>query len=224
SGGGGSMDFIGMAFHGATITHVDSLAHQFWDGKMYNGKPASLVNARQRATAGGIEAIEDGVVTRGVLLDIAALKGKPWLEAGEGVFTEDLEAAEKAQGVRVEEGDALLVRMGWYKRRQQLGPIPLPAVHPGVHAAALPWLHSRGVSILAADAPEDVVPNTYPRLGLPLHKVGIIGMGLWLIDAGNFEELAQVCNRLHRWEFMFVMAPLRFPHATGSPVNPLAIF
>ena len=222
SGPGGSSDFIGLSYHGYTITHLDSLCHQFWDGKMYNGKPASLVNAQQKATAGHIDRAQDGVVTRGVLLDIARLKGKEWLEEGEAVFPDDLEAAERAQGVRVEEGDALLVRLGWYKKREQT-PTPAPG-RPGLHAATLPWLHERGVSIILADASQDVDPSGYSKVSLPVHRVGIVAMGLWLIDAANCEEVLKVCQRLGRWDFMFVVAPLRFHNATGSPINPLAIF
>ena len=221
-GGGGASDFIGFSFHGLTITHLDALCHQFWNGKMYNGKDASLVTADGKAAAGHIDRVQNGVVTRGVLLDIAQLKGKDWLDAGEAVFTEDLEAAEEAQGVHVEEGDALLLRLGWAKRRQELG--PPQSGRPGLHAETLPWLHRRGVSIIVADASQDMDPSGYPTLGLPVHRVGIVAMGLWLIDAANFEETARVCRELNRWEFMFTVAPLRFHNATGSPVNPLAIF
>ena len=222
SGAGASADFIGLSCHGFTVTHVDSLCHMFWDGKMYNGKPASMVNTTQKATAGHIDNAREGVVTRGVLLDIARLKGKDWLEPGEAVFPEDLEAAEAAQGVRVEEGDALLLRLGWYERRMELGS-PTSMQRPGLHAATLPWMHQRGVSITAADASHDVDPSGYPEIGLPLHAIGIPTMGLWLIDAANFQDLTQVCARLNRWEFMFVMAPLRFQNATGSPINPRAV-
>ena len=121
-GPGGSSDFIGLSFHGLTITHLDSLCHQFWDGKMYNGKSASLVTSQQKATAGNVDQAQNGIVTRGVLLDIAKVKGKDWLEAGEAVFVDDLEAAEASQGVKVGEGDALCVRLGWYRRRQEVGP------------------------------------------------------------------------------------------------------
>ena len=222
-GAGGASDFIGMAFHGYTITHIDSLCHMTWEGKMYNGKAASLVTVREKATAGGIDNVQNGVVTRGVLLDMTKLKGKDWLEAGEGVFPEDLEAAERAQGVRVEEGDALLLRLGWYKKRKEMGASAGPG-RPGLHAATVPWLHERGVSIIVADASQDVDPSGYsPAVGLPVHRVGIVAMGLWLIDAANFDELAEVCNRVNRWECMFIVAPLRFHNATGSPVNPIAV-
>ena len=100
-------------------------------------------------------------------------------------------AAEEAQGVRVEEGDALLLRLGWYRRRLKMGPPPAPD-RPGLHVASMPWVHERGVSILAADASEDVVPSGYPGNRQPVHKVGQVAMGLWLIDAGNFEDIQGV--------------------------------
>ena len=162
-GPGHSLDFIGLSPHGY---HIDGLCHQFWDGQMYNGKPAYLVNAQQKATAGGIDKVYGGAVTRGVLLDIAQLKGKEWLDEGEAVFPEDLEAAEEAQGVWVEEGDALLVRLGWYWRRLRLGP-PTPPARPGLQAACLPWVHGRGISVLGADASHDVEPTAILKVALP---------------------------------------------------------
>ena len=75
-----------------------------------------------------------------------------------------------------------------------------------------------------ADASHDVDPSGYPTIGRPMHKVGIVAMGLWLRDAADGAALVEVCRWLRRWECMFVVAPLRFHHATGSPVNPLAIF
>ena len=101
----GAAEFIGMVFHGQTITHIDALSHYSWRGLMYNGVPSDLVTSKDGAQSHSIEATGSGLVTRGVLLDIAALKGKTWLNADEPVFPEDLEAAELRQGVKVEEGD-----------------------------------------------------------------------------------------------------------------------
>jgi len=112
----GAAEFIGMVFHGYSITHVDTPAHYFWQGQMYNGRPAHLITSREGAQVESVDLLRDGVVSRSVLLDIAALKGR-WLEAGEGVMPDDLEAAEEAQGVRVEAGDILLIRTGYYARR-----------------------------------------------------------------------------------------------------------
>ena len=217
-------DFFGMVFHGITVTHIDALSHIFWDGKMYNGRPAEAVTASRGATENSIEALKDGVVTRGVMLDITKVRGKEWLEGGEAVFPEDLEAAEEAQGIRAEEGDALCLRLGWYKRRNEVGPAPRSIGRPGLHAATLPWLHRRGVALVAADASHDVNPSGYEKTDIPVHQVGIVAMGLWLIDSANFEELAQRCQELNRWEFLFTLAPIRFPGVTGSPLTPLAVF
>lgn len=202
---------------------MDALGHFFWERKMDNGRPSAAVNAEQGATFGSVEALKDGIVTRGVLLDLPRLKGKPWLEAGEGIFPEDLEAAERAQGVRVTEGNALLVRTGWYARRLQHGPWPNPRERPGLHAATLPWLHERKVALIAADAAQDVMPSGYERVAQPVHQVGIVALGLCLLDNCQFEELAATCAARNRWEHLFIVAPLRLRGATGSPVTPLAL-
>ncbi len=220
----GAAEFIGMVFHGYTITHVDTPAHYFWQGRLYNGRSCNLVTSREGAQVESVELLRDGVVSRGVLLDVAALRGR-WLASGEGVMPEDLEAAEQAQGVRVEEGDILLVRTGYYARRLAEGPRhPLRDGSPAVHVAAAPWLRERGVAMLGTDTHNDVTPLPYPRLGNALHVVALVAMGLWLIDNANLEDLARACAQRRRWEFLLTIAPLRLPAATGSPVNPIAVF
>jgi kynurenine formamidase len=221
----GASEFIGMVFHGATITHVDSLAHIFWQGKIYNGRPAHLVTSREGAQVESVDLLHNGVMTRGVLLDIARAKGKDWLELGEPVLPADLEAAEQAGGVRVEPGDILLIRTGYVRRRHERGPVnPMQDGSPGPQAACLPWLHQRGIAMLGSDTHNDLSPSGYPNFPLPVHVVGIVAMGLWLIDNCNLEDLAQACAARQRWEFLLTIAPLRLRNVTGSPVNPLAIF
>ncbi|MSP78898.1 MAG: cyclase family protein [Dehalococcoidia bacterium] len=220
----GAGDFYGIAYHGYYYTHLDAHSHVFSDGKLYNGMPAEMVTSRGGAGAGSVEAAHSGVVTRGVLLDVPKIRGIKWLEPGQGVFPEDLEAAEKAAGVRVSEGDALLVRVGHWKRRTELGPWPLTQGWAGLHGACLPWLRERGVALIGSDSANDVVPSGYPGFSRPIHETGIAKMGLWLLDDCDFEELVATCERLRRWEFLFSLAPLRVVNGTGSPVNPLAIF
>ncbi|HXG03250.1 MAG TPA: cyclase family protein, partial [Candidatus Binatia bacterium] len=220
----GASEFIGMVFHGYTITHVDTPAHYFWQGRLYNGRSCNLVTSREGAQVESVDLLRDGVVSRGVLLDVAAVRGR-WLGAGEGVMPEDLEAAEKAQGVQVEEGDILLVRTGYYARRLAEGPRnPIRDGSPAVHVAAAPWLRERGVAMLGSDTHNDIAPLPYPRLGNALHIVALVAMGLWLIDNANLEDLARACAARRRWAFMLTLAPLRLPAATGSPVNPIALF
>ena len=217
-------DLIALAFHGLYCTHIDALSHVFWDGKMYGGRPAELVTTRGGAAVNDVAVLKDGVITRGVLLDITKVRGKEWFEPGEAVYVEDLEAAEAAQGVQVEKGDALCLRLGWYKRRLALGPVIRVDGRPGLHAETLPWLRERGVSLIASDAAHDVIPSGYDALDMPIHQVGIVAMGLWLLDNANFDDLVVQCEALGRWDFMFTMAALRFPTVTGSPVTPLATF
>ena len=220
----GASEFIGMVFHGYTITHVDTPAHYFWNGRIYNGRSCNLITSREGAQVESVELLHDGVVSRGVLLDVAALKGR-WLESGEGVMPEDLDAAEKAQGVRVEPGDILLIRTGYYGRRLTQGPrSPLKDGSPAAHVACAPWFRERGVAMLGTDTHNDVSPLPYPRLGNALHIVSLVAMGLWLIDNGNLEDLAAACRSRGRWEFMLTLAPLRLQGTTGSPVNPIALF
>lgn len=220
----GAVDFIGLVFHGLTITHLDALGHSFWDGKMYNDRPGKLINSELGATVLSVETMQHGIMTRGVLLDIAELKGRLFMDAGEPIFPEDLEAAEQAQGVTVGEGDALLVRTGWYKSREERGPHPVPRERPGLHAATLPWLHARGVALVAADAGHDVTPSGYEHIEQPVHEVGQVAMGISLIDACQFEDLKAACTERSRWEFLFMVAPIRIRYGTGAPVNPLAVF
>lgn len=223
--GGGAAEYIGLVYHGYTVTHVDGLSHIFWDGKMYNGQPSARVSAALGATAHGITALSQGVATRGVLLDVTLSRGVDWLEPGDGVFPEDLEDAEGREGLRVTEGDVVLLRTGYARKKRERGPDDVAAIgRAGYHAACLPWLHARGVAMIGSDTAQDVIPSGYEFSRHPIHAVGIVAMGLWLIDNCDLEALAATCNRLGRWEFQFVLAPLRVVGGTGSPVNPLAVF
>jgi kynurenine formamidase len=221
TGRGASSDYFGISPHGLTVSHVDALSHQFWNGKMYNGHPSTAVTASAGATAGSIEVMKDGIVTRGVLLDITAVLGKPYMDGGEGIFPEDLEAAEARQGVRLTPGDALLIRTGWYQRRLEKGPYHEQAWRPGLHAASLPWLHERGISLVASDASHDCTPSGYSFS--PIHSVGCVAMGLCLVDACQFDDLLPACSQRSRWDFLFVIAPWRWRNATASPATPLAV-
>ncbi len=218
-----STDYFGMAIHGPGQTHLDALCHQFWQGRMYNGRPASVVSSAHKAAFGAVDGMRDGVVTKGTLLDLAKTRNVPWFDPGDAAYIEDLEAAEKTQGATVEEGDALLIRFGWTKRRSALGPVPRDGGRAGLHASCLPWLRERGVSILACDSAQEVRPTGYDSMFGPIHSVGQVAMGLWIVDNADFDPLAEACARYKRYEFLFSLAPLNFPLATGSPVNPIAV-
>ncbi len=222
---GGAQEFIGMVFHGLDVTHLDSLAHIFWDGKMYGGVPASMVSDRQGALVHDVLAVSNGVATCGVLLDIARLRGVDVLAADDHVRPEDLAAAADAAGIRVEQGDVVLMRTGEGGARRGAGrEYNANKPRSGFQAACLPWFHERGVAMLASDVAQDPTPSGYRTVHLPIHMVGIVAMGLWLIDNCQLEDLAGMCDQHGRWEFLFTLAPIRFQGVTGSPVNPIAVF
>ncbi len=216
-------DYIGMVFHGFMITHVDSLSHIFWRGKLYNGRPSHLITTREGATVGSIELLKDGVVSRGVLLDIARLRGVDWVEFGDAIWPDELDAAAQACNVQVGPGDILLIRTGDFKRRLVEGPSALEN-RTGPQASCLPWFRERDIAMLGSDTANDQIPSGYQDMVRPVHQVGIAGMGLWLIDNCNLEELAAACAQRNRWEFMLTINPLRIQYGTGSPVNPVAVF
>jgi kynurenine formamidase len=221
----GAAEHIGLVYHGHTVTHIDGLSHIFWDGKMYNDKPAELVTSTLGATHHAITALHDGIVTRGVLLDVAATRGVGWLEPGDAVYPEDLEAAEAHGSVTVSEGDVLVMRTGYGKKVRDKGPDDVArGGRAGWHAACLPWLHERGVAAIACDTAQDAIPSGYASFRNPIHEVGIVAMGLWLIDNCDLEALSARCSSSGRWAFLFTLAPLRWVGATGSPANPLATF
>jgi kynurenine formamidase len=219
-----ALDFFGLAFHNPTITHLDSVGHVFWNGKMYNGFSSATTTTTQGATVESVDLAKDGIVSRGVLLDIPRLRGAKWTEPDEDIHGDELAAAEEAQGIRVEAGDILLVRTGFLRRRNEEGPWDLTKERRagGLHADTIPFLHERGVAALGRDGSD--ARGGYELVFNAIHQVGIVALGLWLIDYCNLEELASACDERQRWEFMLTLSPLRIEGGTGSPVNPTAIF
>jgi len=219
-----STDYLAIPTHGRAITHLDALCHMFWRGMMYNGYPSTEVKDNG-TTRCGIDTTFDGIIGRGVLLDIPKSKGVDWLEKSEKIFPADLETAEKKHGVRVEEGDILAVRTGRHKYARTRGNWnPWTEGQAGLEAACLPWLRERGVAILVGDSVSDVTPSGYSEISVPIHAGAIIMMGLALIDNADLEALSEVCARRGSYEFMFMTAPLVIPRATASPINPIAMF
>jgi kynurenine formamidase len=216
-------DYVGVDYHNDTHTHIDALCHVGYQGSLYNGKPAATVTSRG-ATAETIEVLKDGLVGRGVLLDVPRLRGVRWLEPGEHVFRDELEAAESEQGVAVREGDILLVRTGHARRLRELGPWETANAKSGLHPTAMTLLAERGVAALGSDTNGDTAPSSTDGVAFPIHVLAIAAMGVHLLDYLQFEELRAACEQTRRWEFLFVAAPLRITGGTGSPLNPIAIF
>lgn len=215
-------DAVGLDYHSEGHSHIDAFSHVAYDGALYDGRPASAVTA-DGAGAGAIGVLKDGLVGRGVLLDVPAVRGVRWLEPGDDVVTGDLEAAERRQGVRVGEGDTLLVRTGHPLRMAELGPWDTAAETAGLHPSAASFLAERQVAALGSDGNNDTAPSATEGVAYPIHVLALNAMGVHLLDYLQFEDLLPRCREAGRWEFLFVAAPLRIEGGTGSPVNPIAV-
>ena len=215
-------DYVGLDYHNDGHSHIDALCHVAYEGSLYDGRPQEAVTA-DGAGVEAIEVLKDGLVGRGVLLDIPRLRGAPWLEPGEHIFREDLEGAEGEQGVKVEEGDILLVRTGHARRLTELGPWETATAKAGLHPTAMPFVAERRVAALGSDGNSDTAPSSTEGVAFPIHVLALNAMGVHLLDYLQFEDLRVACERAGRWEFLVVAAPLRIVGGTGSPLNPIAI-
>ncbi|MDX2562936.1 cyclase family protein [Streptomyces sp. TX20-6-3] len=215
-------DRFAMNVHGDADSHLDALCHVVFDGELYGGVPASTVTA-EGARRLSVDLLGNGIVGRGVLLDIPRLRGVPWLEPGDCVTSGDLTAAEAAQGVRVGPGDLLFVRVGHRLRRDELGPWDSAGARVGLHPTAVEFLAEREVSVLGGDGNNDTAPSVVEGVAFPAHVLAIHALGVPLMDYLRFEDLVPVCAQAGRWSFLCVVAPLRLTGATGSPVNPIAV-
>jgi kynurenine formamidase len=217
-----AMDRFVMNVHGNADSHIDALCHVIYNSKLYNDVSADTLTPTG-ASALSIDVAGDGIVGRGVLLDIPRVRGVPWLEPGDHVTVDDLAAAESTQHLRVGLGDLLFVRVGHSRRRAELGPWNAADARAGLHPTAMEFLRERRVSVLGSDGNNDTAPSTTEGVDFPVHVLAINAMGLQLLDYLQFEDLAELCQQENRWSFLCVIAPLRLPAATGSPVNPIAI-
>ena len=219
-------DRIAVNYHGIAHTHLDSLAHISANGVFYNGyAPSQDAVMKQGHARNSIHNVKDGILTRGVLIDIPRLKGVPYLEPGTPIYVEDLEAWEKQAGVRVGPGDALFVRTGVWARRQAEGPWLRGRAEGGRSAgldpSVIPWLKARDVALLGSDHPQYVSPA--PLRGA-VHDFALVYLGVHLFDNCDLEALASAAAARKRWEFMVTAAPLPIRGGTGSPLNPIATF
>jgi kynurenine formamidase len=205
-------------------TQWDALGHIFRDGQMYNGFSAAEVTS-SGAQKGGVEHMPT-VVSRGVLLDIARLKGKSHLDPGEAIYPEDLDEAAAAHGVTVGTGDVVLIRTGDMGARRNL-----PGWNgysagdaPGLSLHCAEWLYDKEVAAIATDTwGAEVRPNELDGTFQPLHLIMIVSMGLLVGEIWDLDPLADDCAADGVYEFMFVGPPLVIPGAVGSPLNPQAI-
>jgi kynurenine formamidase len=216
------LDRIEMNIHGNADTHIDALCHVMFDGTLYNGVPAETVGEHGAAEM-PIDIAADGIVGRGVLLDIPRTRGVHWLQPGHSVTVDDVLEAERKQGVKAGRGDIVFVRVGHRRRRKEEGPWDAAKSRAGLHPSVLPVLAERQIALLGSDGNSDTAPSPVDGVDFPVHVLAVNALGIQLIDYMQFNPLASTCAELGRWSFLCVIAPLRLPTGTGSPVNPIAV-
>jgi len=191
-----------IEYHGSLVSHLDALCHVAYNGKVYNGLNFEDVASKEDGcTQLGVLNSKDGLVTRGVLVD---LPGKP-------VRREDIEAWEAETGITISTGDALFLRTG--RDVGQTG---------GYHPSLLPFFKERDIALLGSDVPQE--GGQVQGVPVPVHVFTLVSLGVRLFDNLGLEELAQTANELNRWEFMFMASPTGVPHGAGAAINPIAVF
>lgn len=226
---GSVTDHFGLTYHGQAYTHLDALCHQWDRSGMWNGRDAAENITPDGVLWGGVEQWRDGIVGRGVLLDVAAYRGVPYVTADRPVHGDELRAIAEAQGVELQPGDILCVHCGReeYDRTEPLpwgtkkGHAEFDDERPGLHASCLWFFREVDAAALAWDM-LDHKPYGY-EVPFTVHA-SIFTLGMALIDNAMLEDVAQRCHETERFEFLFTLAPLVMNGATGSPVNPLAVF
>jgi kynurenine formamidase len=224
--GGVAGDYYGIEYHGVTTTHVDALCHVWDERGMWQGRDPDIELTSRGSRFGAVDKWSRGIVTRGVLLDVPAYRGAPYVVHDKPVHGDELEAIAADQGVAVEPGDALVVYSGrdrWDEEQPAWG-TGLTAsgepYRPGLHASCLEFLRDHDCAALAWDM-LDHAPNDW-AIPWTVHGA-IFAYGVALVDNCELAALAVECAAQRRNDFMFVVAPLVVQGGTGSPANPLAI-
>ena len=211
-----------VSYHGYAHTHLDALCHFAHQGQLYNGFPDDSITVDGCAKL-AITNFKNGLVTRGILIDIPRLRAVDFLEPGSPIYPEELEAWEKQTGVNVRSGDAVFVRTGRWERRAAEGPWDIGDRVAGLHASTARWFRNRDVAVVGTDHGADVHPSGMD-VSHPLHILLLVAMGTPIFDNVDLEDLSREAAERERWEFLLTAAPVPVPGGTGSPLNPIATF
>lgn len=220
-------DRLTLEIHGRPgQTHLDALAHVFYRERGYNNRefPGTESN---RMPVNGIEAVRDGIVGRGVFIDLPRAFGKRWLEPGDLISPDQFARLLRDQRVELKSGDILYIRHGHAAlaaQRERSGPTNPLAATGGLSLACAEMLHRAEPSIIATDGGLETAPAQVQGIFLPWHILCIVMMGVRLVDGAHLERLASACIQFGRSEFLTTIAPIEITGGSASPVNPLCIF
>jgi kynurenine formamidase len=222
TGIGSASDSISISYHGFVHTHMDAFCHRLYNGEMYNGMPASAITEKG-CSMGSVFSFKDGIMTRGVLIDIPRLKGVDYLEPGTRIYPEDLDAWVKQAHLKIEPGDAVLIRTGRWALRDSKGPYDTSQL-AGLYITCAKWLHEHDAAILGSDAAEDVHPSGIDGIPEPVHALVLVALGMPIFDNLDLEAVSKEAAKRNRWDFLVTAAPTAVPGETGSVLNPIATF
>jgi kynurenine formamidase len=199
-------------------TQFDAFSHQTIGDSLYNCFKLDEIATRNGFTKLGVENV-GLLMTRGVLLDIAAARGLPSLADNYEVTPADLESALKRQKLTLQPGDAVLIHTGW-GRLWGKDNAQYTKTSPGIGVAAAEWLARQNPMLVGADNPSvEISPNPDPKLSLPVHQILLVVNGVHILENLKLEDLAAK----NVYEFAFVLQPLKMQGATGSTAAPVAI-
>ena len=215
----GSNEELVVAEMGQVGTQFDGFSHQTIGNTMYNCVPVDETLTRNGFTRLGVENVGT-LMTRGVLLDIAALKGVDMLAEDYEITAVDLQEALAIRSLTLEPGDAVIVHTGWGRlwtedidRYSSMG--------PGIGVEAAEWLAGQDPMLVGADTvPVEILPNPDPAISLPVHQIMLVVNGIHLVERMKLDELAASGV----YEFAFIVQPLKIEGATGSTVVPVAVY
>jgi kynurenine formamidase len=203
---------------GQVGTQFDGFTHQAIDRLLYNCIKMDEIATRNGFTKLGMEKVGT-LMTRGVLIDIAGLKGVDILPINYEITVADLEQALQKQGLSLQPGDAVLIYTGWSKHWGVDNKLYMSGC-PGIGVAAAEWLIKQDPMLLGSDNwPVEVAPNPDKSISLPVHNIALTVNGVHLLENLVLEDLAKA----RAYEFAFIMQPLKLQGATGSTVAPTAI-
>jgi kynurenine formamidase len=214
----GSNEELVVTELGQVGTQLDGFAHQTIEDKVYNCFKVDDIATRTGFTKVGIEKVGT-LITRGVLIDVAGLKGVDTLPDTYEITVADLEGALQKQNMKLQPGDAVIIHTGWGKLWGKDNARYVKSC-PGIGVAAAEWLAKQDPMLIGSDNwPVEVAPNPDPQISLPVHQILLVVNGIHILENLKLDDL--VAKRVS--EFAFMMQPLKIQGGTGSTVAPIAV-
>jgi len=214
----GSNEELVVSEIGQVGTQLDGFVHQTIEDKIYNCLKVDDISTRSGFSKIGIEKV-GALITRGVLIDVAGLKGVDTLPDSYEITVQDLEQALQKQGLKLQPGDAVIIHTGWGKLWAKDNARYVKSC-PGIGVAAAEWLAKQDPMLVGSDNwPVEVAPNPDPQISLPVHQIMLVVNGIHLLENMKLDEL--VAKRVQ--EFAFMMQPLKIQGGSGSTVAPIAV-